>query len=526
MSRDILRPDHEGHYDAEALRLDRASHRQLAPGKHPLDAVATSMAVQETRRRFFARGAQGIGALALASLLAENARGANGPAPAKATGGIQGLPHFAPKAKRCIYLHLVGAPPQMETFDYKPGMKEWFDKDLPESIRKGQRLTTMTSGQTRFPIAPSIFKFDQYGKSGAWVSELLPYTARMVDDIAIIRSMHTEAINHEPAITFFQTGSMIAGRPCLGSWLSYGLGSMNQNLPSFVVLQAKHNHPKAGVQAISARLWSAGFLSGQYSGVSLRSGGDPVLFINNPDGVPANVRRRMLDGLSELNQLTYAKLADPETQTRIAQYEMAYRMQSSVPELTNTSEEPRSTWEMYGEDARKPASFAQTCLMARRLAERGVRFVQVYHRGWDVHGNLPEVLASQCKEIDQACWGLVQDLKQRGMLDDTLVILAGEFGRTIYSQGKLTATDYGRDHHPRCFSLWMAGGGIKGGVVHGETDEFSYNITKDPVHVRDLQSTILNQFGIDNERLSYKYQGLDVKLTGQEKATVVKQILS
>jgi uncharacterized protein (DUF1501 family) len=384
----------------------------------------------------------------------------------------------------------------------------------------------MTSGQSRFPIAPSMFKFAQHGKSGAWVSELLPHTAKMVDDIAIIRSMHTEAINHEPAITYFQTGSMIAGRPCLGSWLTYGLGSLNQNLPSFVVLQAKHNHPKAGVQAISARLWSAGFLSGQYSGVSLRSSGDPVLFINNPEGLPANVRRRMLDLLSNMNEMTYAKLADPETRTRIAQYEMAFRMQSSVPELTNTSEEPASTWQMYGEDAKKPGSFAQTCLMARRLAERGVRFVQVYHRGWDVHGNLPEVLPSQCKEIDQPCWALVQDLKQRGMLDDTLVILAGEFGRTIYSQGKLTATDYGRDHHPRCFSLWLAGGGIKGGVVHGETDEFSYNITQDPVHVRDLQATILHQFGIDNERFSFKYQGLDVKLTGQEKANVVKPLLA
>src|SRR3954451_6369737 len=330
MSRDILRPDHEGHYNAEALRLDRASHRQVTSGKHPVDTVANAMALQETRRRFFARGAQGIGALALASLLAEDATAAGGPAPAKAVGGIQGLPHFAPKAKRCIYLHLVGAPPQMETFDYKPKMDAWFDKDLPESIRQGQRLTTMTSGQSRFPIAPSIFKFAQYGKSGTWVSELLPYTAKMVDDIAIIRSMNTEAINHEPAITFIQTGFMIAGRPCIGSWLSYGLGSMNDNLPTFVVLQAKHYHPKANVQAISARLWSAGFLSGQYSGVSLRSSGDPVLFINNPEGVPANVRRRMLDGLAQMNQVTYKKLADPETQTRIAQYEMAYRMPSSA----------------------------------------------------------------------------------------------------------------------------------------------------------------------------------------------------
>jgi uncharacterized protein (DUF1501 family) len=525
MSRKLLQPDDEGHYGPASVDLDRSSHRHLAAGKHPADAIATAMAREESRRQFFTRSARGIGALALASLLGDDASAAPGPAPAKSVGGLPSLPHFLPKAKRCIYLHLVGAPPQMETFDYKPKLADWFDKDLPESIRQGQRLTTMTSGQSRFPIAPSIFKFAQHGKSGAWVSELLPYTAKMVDDIAIIRSMHTEAINHEPAITFFQTGSMIAGRPCLGSWLSYGLGSMNDNLPTFVVLQAKHNHPKAGVQAISARLWSAGFLSGQYSGVSLRSSGDPVLFINNPEGLPVGVRRRMLDLLGSMNEMTYGKLADPETRTRIAQYEMAFRMQSSVPELTNTAEEPPSTWQMYGEEAKTPGSFAQTCLMARRLAERGVRFVQVYHRGWDVHGNLPEVLPSQCKEIDQPCWALVQDLKQRGMLDDTLVIVAGEFGRTVYSQGKLTATDYGRDHHPRCFSLWVAGGGFKGGTVYGETDEFSYNITQDPVHVRDLQATILHQFGLDHERLSYKYQGLDVKLTGQEKAAVVKPLL-
>ncbi|HKD06020.1 MAG TPA: DUF1501 domain-containing protein [Bryobacteraceae bacterium] len=511
-----FRPDNEGHFSRLAHEIDRRT-RAIAPGSHPIDKIAAAMARQETRRRFFARGAQGIGALALASMLPGKANAA----------ALPGLPNFAPKAKRCIYLHLVGAPPQMETFDYKPKMKDMFDKDLPDSIRQGQRLTTMTSGQSRFPIAPSIFKFNQYGKSGAWVSELLPYTARMVDDIAIIRSMHTEAINHEPAITFFQTGFMIAGRPCIGSWLAYGLGSMNDNLPTFVVLQAKHYHPKANVQAISARLWSAGFLSGKYSGVGLRSGADPVLFINNPDGVPTEVRRSMLDGLSELNQITYDKLGDPETKTRIAQYEMAFRMQASVPELTDLSKEPASTWEMYGADAKeKPGSFANTCLMARRLAERNVRFVQVYHRGWDVHGNLPEVLPAQCKEVDQAAWALVQDLKQRGMLEDTLVIFAGEFGRTIYSQGKLTATDYGRDHHPRCFSLWMAGGGIKGGVVHGETDEFSYNITQDPVHVRDFQATILHQFGIDHEKFSYNYQGLDVRLTGVEKADPVKAIIA
>ncbi len=526
MKRSILKPDHEGHYDPQALNLDRSSRRTISLGKHPVDELAASMVREETRRRFFMRGAQGIGALALGSLMGNSAMAAGVDTSAPPVGGLEGLPHFAPKAKRCIYLHLVGAPPQMETFDYKPEMEKWFDKDLPESIRKGQRLTTMTSGQTRFPIAPSIFKFNQHGKSGAWVSELLPYTAKMVDDIAIIRSMNTEAINHEPAITFFQTGNQIAGRPCMGSWINYGLGSMNQNLPAFVVLQANHYHPKANVQAISARLWSAGFLSGQYSGVGLRSSGDAVLFINNPNGVPTAVRRQMLDGLAEMNNLTFQKLGDEETKTRISQYEMAFRMQSSVPDLTDLSKEPDSVWEAYGPDAKKPGSFAQTCLMARRLAERGVRFVQVYHRGWDVHGNLPEVLPAQCKEIDQPAWALIQDLKQRGMLDDTLVILAGEFGRTVYSQGKLTATDYGRDHHPRCFSLWMAGGGIKGGIVHGETDEFSYNITKNPVPVQNFQATILHQFGIDHERFSYKYQGLDVKLTGVEKSYVVKELLA
>ena len=517
----IRSPDNEGHYSPAALELDRQALQRYAPGRHPIDPLAAAMGREESRRRFFARGAQGIGALALASLLGEDAKAAG-----RENGALPGLPHFVPKAKRCIYLHLVGAPPQMDLYDYKPKMKDWFNKDLPDSIRQGQRLTTMTSGQSRFPIAPSVFKFSQHGKSGAWISELLPKIGSMADDIAIIRSMHTEAINHEPAITFFQTGFMIAGRPCIGSWLSYGLGSMNQDLPAFVVLQAKHNHPRANVQAISARLWSAGFLSGEYSGVSLRSGADPVLFINNPDGVPANVRRAMLDGLGKMNEMNFQRLGDPETKTRISQYEMAFRMQSSVPELTDLSKEPESTWKMYGADAKTPGSFAQSALMARRLAERGVRFVQVYHRGWDVHGLLPEVLPSQCKEIDQPCWALIQDLKQRGMLEDTLVILAGEFGRTIYSQGKLTETDYGRDHHPRCFSLWMAGGGIKGGVVHGETDDFSYNIVNDPVHVRDFQATILHLFGIDHLRFSHKFQGLDVRLTGVEPAAPVKAILA
>ena len=469
----------------------------------------------ETRRQMLGRGARGLGLAALGTMLGK----------ASATNGLPGLPHFAPKAKHAIYLHMVGAPPQHDLFDYKPSMKDWFDKDLPDSIRRGQRLTTMTSGQTRFPIAPTVFKFAQHGKSGTWLSELLPYTAKMVDDIALIRSMHTEAINHEPAITFIQTGFMIAGKPCMGSWIAYGLGSMNQDLPTFVVLNASHSNPKANVQAISARLWSAGFLSGQYSGVALRSGGDPVLYINNPDGVNGKVRRRMLDALSELNQIQYQELGDPETQTRIAQYEMAFRMQSSVPDLTDLSKEPARTYEMYGEDARKGGTFAHSCVMARRMIERGVRFVQIYHRGWDVHGTLPEVLPSQCKDVDQPTWALVQDLKARGMLDDTLVIFGGEFGRTIYSQGKLTSTTYGRDHHPRCFSLWMAGGGIKGGIVHGETDEFSYNIVNNPVHVRDFQATIMHQFGIQHDKFTFKYQGLDQRLTGVEPSRVVTEIL-
>ncbi len=485
----------------------------LKPNLNPTEECV----VNEGRRQLL-RG--GLGAVALSQLLS-GAPKAEGGLP-----GLPGLPHFAPKAKRVIYLHMVGAPPQHDLFDWKPKMQDWFDKDLPESIRSGQRLTTMTSGQARFPIAPTVFKFAKHGKSGMELSELLPWTAKMADDITLIRSMNTEAINHEPAITFIQTGFMIAGKPCIGSWASYGLGSTNKDLPAFVVLNAKHSHPKANVQAISARLWSAGFLSGQYSGVSLRSGGDPVLYINNPDGVPTQMRRRMLDALGEMNQITAEKLSDPETRTRIAQYEMAFRMQASVPELTDIKSEPESTFKLYGEAAREGGTFANSALMARRLVERGVRFVQLYMRGWDVHGLLPEVLPSQCKDVDQACYALVQDLKQRGMLDDTLVIFGGEFGRTIYSQGKLTATDYGRDHHPRCFSLWMAGGGTKGGYTHGETDEFSYNITKDPVHVRDFQATMLHLLGIDHERFTYKFQGLDQKLTGVEKAHVVKALLA
>ena len=478
----------------------------------------------ETRRQFFARGARGIGGIALATLLAEN--GLAFPKGEQSYGGLSGLPHFAPKAKRCIYLHAMGAPPQMDLLDYKPEMKDWYDKDLPDSIRRGQRLTTMTSRQSRFPIAPSVFKFSQHGQSGAWISELLPHIARMADDICIIRSMHTEAINHEPAITFIQTGQQTAGRPCLGSWLSYGLGSMNQDLPTFVVMNAQHSHPKAGVQAISARLWSAGFLSAKHAGVALRAGADPVLYVNNPDGVAQSVRRKMLDGLNQLNRIQHGKVGDPETLARIEQFEMAYRLQMSVPELNDLSSEPESTFERWGEEAKEPGKFQNAALMARRLIERDVRFVQIYHRGWDVHAFAPLVLPYQARDVDRAAWALIQDLKERGRFEDTLVIWGGEFGRTIYSQGKLTPTDYGRDHHPRCYSLWMAGGGIKGGVVHGKTDDFSYNIVKDPVHIRDFQATILQLFGIDHERFTYKHQGLEAKLTGVEPAHAVKPILA
>ena len=486
--------------------------------------LADETVLAETRRQFFARGAQGIGGIALASLMAEHGLGS--PKSEVTSGGLPGLPHFAPKAKRCIYLHAMGAPPQMDLLDYKPKMKDWYDKDLPDSIRKGQRLTTMTSGQSRFPIAPSVFKFNQHGQSGAWISELLPNISKMADDIAIIRSMNTEAINHEPAITFIQTGRQVAGRPCIGSWLAYGLGSMNDDLPTFAVMNAERSHPKAGVQAISARLWSSGFLSARYAGVALRTGSDPVLYIKNPDGVSTDVRRKMLDGLNELNRMQHEKIGDPETLARIEQFEMAFRMQASVPEMSDLSSEPESTFKRWGEEAKQPGKFQNAALMARRLIERGTRFVQIYHRGWDVHSFAPEVLSAQAKDVDQACYALIQDLKERGLFEDTLVIWGGEFGRTIYSQGKLTPTDYGRDHHPRCYSLWMAGGGVQGGVVHGETDDFSYNIVKDPVHIRDFQATILHLFGIDHDRYTHRHQGLDAKLTGVEPAHVVKQILA
>ncbi len=484
----------------------------------------------ESRRQFFGKAGSIAGWAALATLLGKEG-GMGGWAVANdgvadgAKSDPKTLQHFASKAKHIIYLHMVGGPSQLDLFDYKPVMNEWYDKDLPESIRMGQRLTTMTSGQKRFPIAPSKYKFAQHGQSGMWVSEVMPNKAKMVDDLCFIRSMNTEAINHEPAITFIQTGNQLTGRPCLGAWASYGLGSLNNDLPTFVVLVAKPSNTEQ-VQAISARLWQSGYLPGEHSGVSFRSGGDPILYINNPPGVPPQVRRKTLDGLKVLNEMNYAQVGDPETHTRIQQFELAYRMQSSVPELTDLTNEPENVMKMYGDDVKKPGSFAHTAIMARRMVERGVRFVQVYHNNWDHHGNLTGRMPDQCKDVDQPCYALIQDLKQRGLLDSTLVIWGGEFGRTIYSQGGLSKENYGRDHHPRCYTIWMAGGGIKGGHIHGETDDFSYNITKDPVHLRDWHATIMKLMGFDHERFTYRFQGLDQRLTGVEPAKVIQQILA
>ncbi|MEM1296551.1 MAG: DUF1501 domain-containing protein [Verrucomicrobiota bacterium] len=461
----------------------------------------------ETRRQFFGHGARGLGMAALGSLLGQNA-----------------LSEVFPKAKRAIYLFMSGAPSQLDLWDHKPEMQKWFDKDLPDSIRQGQRLTGMTSKQNRFPVAPTIYDFKQHGNSGTWVSELLPNMAKMVDDLAVVKTMYTEAINHDPAITYIQTGDQIPGKPSLGAWLSYGLGSENENLPSFVVLNSKWS-ARRDAQALFSRLWGSGFLPSKHQGVALRSQGDPVLYLSNPSGVDPTVRRSMLDGLNALNQKQYDRLGDPETQARIAQYEMAFRMQSSVPELVDTKGETQETLDMYGPEVNEPGTFAYNCLLARRMAERGVRFTQVFHRGWDQHGNLTGDLPLQCRDVDQPAYALVQDLKRRGLLDDTLVIWGGEFGRTIYCQGKLSRENYGRDHHPRCFSMWMAGGGVKPGVSYGETDDFSYNIVENPVHIRDLNATILHLLGIDHERLSVRHQGLDARLTGVEEAHVVKDIL-
>jgi hypothetical protein len=474
---------------------------------------------QATRRFFLSQGSHLLGGAALAALAGTRL------APRADAAATPALPQLPGRAKRAIYLHMVGGPPQMDLFDYKPQMKDWYDKDLPESIRQGQRLTTMTSGQARFPIAPSKYRFQQCGAAGMWVSELLPWHRRMVDQLTFVRSMHTEAINHEPAVTMLQTGNQISGRPCLGAWTAYGLGSENDNLPTFVVMVARPSNTEQ-VQAISARLWSSGFLPGEYAGVSLRSTGDPILYLNDPAGLSRQARRVTLDGLRALNELTYRRLGDPETATRIQQYELAYRMQASVPELTDLASEPQSTFDLYGEAARNPGAFANTALMARRLVERGVRFVQIYHNNWDTHSNVGGRLPDQCRDVDQACYGLVRDLQQRGLLDETLVIWGGEFGRTIYSQGQLSHDNYGRDHHPRCFTMWMTGGGFRGGTIYGETDDFSYNIVRDPVHIRDFHATVLHQLGFDHERFTVKHQGLDMRLTGVLPARVLHELLA
>jgi hypothetical protein len=482
---------------------------------HPMHEYLQAL----TRRHFFGRAALGLGTAALATLTAERA------AAATTTGGLPGLPHFAPRAKRAIYLFMNGGPSQMDLFDYKPAMDKLFDKDLPESIRNGQRLTTMTSGQTRFPVSPSKYQFKQHGRCGAWVSELMPWTAKMVDRLAFIKSVHTEAINHDPAVTYICTGHQLPGRASLGAWLSYGLGTENRNLPAFVVMTASWTGRKEA-QAIYNRLWGSGFLPSKHQGVALRSGGDPVLFLSNPAGVDAATRRRMLDSLARLNQKQFDETADPETQARIAQYEMAFRMQSSVPELMDLSREPKHVLDLYGPDVHKPGTFAASCLLARRLTERGVRFVQIFHRGWDQHANIAGDLPNQCRDVDQPCYALIRDLEQRGLLDDTLVVWGGEFGRTIYCQGKLTRENYGRDHHPRCFTIWMAGAGIKPGVTHGRTDDFSYNVVEDPVHIHAMNATILHCLGIDHRRLTFKSQGLDMRLTGVEEHQPVKAIMA
>jgi hypothetical protein len=456
-----------------------------------------------TRRQFLGRAATGIGTAALASLL--NPR-------LLASQGFAGMPHFAPKAKRVIWLTQAGAPSQLDLFDYKPELRGQFNKDLPDSVRQGQRVTGMTSGQARFPVAPSVFAFKQYGHAGHWLSELLPHTARLADDLCIIRSMHTEAINHDPAMTLLQTGSQVAGRPSFGAWMSYGLGSENADLPAFVVMISRPSG-KGNAQPLHERMWGSGFLSPRYQGVRFSPGKDPVLFLSNPPGITPERRRAMLDDVAALNQIKLDDYQDPEIQARMDQYEMAFRMQSSVPELADLSKEPASVFEHYGPESRKPGSYAANCILARRLAERGVRFIQLYHRGWDQHGDLPRDIRTQCYDTDQPSAALVEELKQRGLLDDTQDISRGEFGRSVYSQGQLTETSYGRDHHPRCFSLWLTGGGVKRGVIIGETDDFSYNVTKDPVHVHDLNATVLHLLGLDHTRLTYRHQGRDYRLT-------------
>ncbi|MBM62976.1 MAG: sulfatase [Acidobacteria bacterium] len=473
-----------------------------------------------TRRRFLELSRTGIGAAALGTLWQQDVLGQGTKSPVDSVGGLAGLPHFAPKAKRVIYLFQAGAPSQHELWEYKPKVVELRGTELPESVRAGQRLTTMTASQASFPVIPSIFPFAQHGETGAWVSELMPHTAKIVDELCFIRTMHTEAINHDPGVTFFQTGAQLAGRPSMGAWLSYGLGSMNSDLPTFVAMVSNR-----GGNPVYDRLWGNGFLPSEYQGVKFLSTGDPVLYLSNPPGVDRTARRRFLDDLAALNQQDAEAFGDPETTTRISQYEMAYRMQASVPELTDLSDEPESVFERYGPDSKTPGTFAANCLLARRLAERDVRFVEVFHRGWDMHTQLPRRIQTQAKDVDQPQAALIQDLKERGMLDETLVVWGGEFGRTVFCQGRMTETTYGRDHHPRAFTIWLAGGGVKPGMSYGTTDDFGYNIVENPVHIHDLHATMLHLLGIDHRRLTFPYQGRNFRLTDVH-GKIVNGILS
>ncbi len=480
------------------------------------------------RRRFLTKTTLGLGALAFGSLYGANklfgaAPKADSPMISEDSQEaiLNALPHFAPKAKRVVFLFMSGGPSQFETFDYKPKLMDMFGKDLPDSVRKGQRLTGMSANQSSLPIVPSIYKFNGHGQSNTMISELLPYTAKVVDELCIIKSLWTDAINHDPAITFFQTGNQLPGRPSIGSWVSYGLGSDNQNLPAFISLISKNGNG----QPLYSRLWGSGFLPSKYEGVQFRSGKDPVLFLNNPEGYDGADRKQMLDYLKQLNDVQQSAYGDPEIDNRMAQYEMAYRMQTSVPEVMDTAGESDEVFELYGPDSRNPGTYAANCLLARKLLQKDVKFVQLYHQGWDQHGGLPGGIKNQCKNTDQGTAALIMDLKRTGLLEDTLVIWGGEFGRTVYSQGELTPTNYGRDHHPRCFTMWMAGAGVKPGITYGETDDFSYNITKNPVHVHDFQATLMHLLGIDHEKFTYKFQGRRFRLTDVH-GNVVKDILS
>jgi len=479
---------------------------------------------KKSRRSFLTKTSLGLGAMALGSIFGgSHLLGQQQRNPLEGIGstGPISFPNFLPKAKRIVYLFMSGGPSQLDLFDYKPELQGLHGQNLPDSVRKGQRLTGMSAGQTALPMAASVYDFQQHGKSGAWVSELLPHTAKVVDDLCFIKTMHTEAINHDPAITFFQSGNQIAGRPSIGAWVSYGLGSLNQNLPTFIVLVSKN----AGGQPLYARLWGNGFLPTRHQGVQFRSGKDPVLYLNNPEGYDGMDRRSMLNYLKKLNQFQRDAYNDPEVDNRIAQYEMAYRMQTAVPEVTDLSNEPDYIFERYGPDSRDPGTFAANCLLARKLLEQNVRFVQLYHQGWDQHTYLNGGVKHQAKSTDQATAALIMDLKERGLLEDTLVVWGGEFGRTVYSQGKLTGDSYGRDHHPRCFTMWMAGAGVKAGMTYGRTDDFGYNILENPVHVHDFQATLMHLMGIDHEQLTFKYQGRRFRLTDVH-GHVVHDILS